>query len=216
MLRRLMLAARALEHVTVVGFPAVGHVRGDLRPGALGIVAEEEFHAAAHAGVGRIVAAGRQTLAVGRQQVRVDRLQAQAKLARQPRALRPAEPAPHRHRSLCGRRGDQPVRSGNLAPERPHRLDPLAEHAVATFEVATEGFVLGPAVAHAESRLDAPATDEIDQRDLFGGLQGAVQGQQRHRRPDPQGPGSRGDGRREGPALGQVAVVEEVVLGQPN
>ena len=207
---------RALEHVAVVRVPPVHDVLADLGPRALGIVGQEELHLPGHLRRRRVVTAGIESDQIRLVQLACDRLKPEAEPPGRTRSHRPTEPAPHRHRPLDRRRCHRALGAGFLAPEPAHLPDPLGEHAVAVLEVAVEREVLGLAVPHSETGFDAPVADDVDDRDLLGQLDRPVQREQRDCGADPQARRTRCDRSREREALREVAVVEEMVFGEPH
>ena len=215
-LRRVGGPPRALEHVPVVRVPAVHHVLADLGPGALGVVRQEELHLPGHLRERRVVTAGFEPDEVRLVQLPRDRLEPEPETSGRARSHRPAEPTPHRHRSLDRRGCHGALGAGLLTPESAHLPDPLREHAVAVLEVAVEREVLGLAIPDPEARLDATVADDVDDCDLLRQLHRLVQREQRDRGADTDARGTCRDRSRVREALRKVPVVEEVVFREPD
>ena len=127
---------------------------------------------------------------------RVHGEQALAEATGPTRALRTLVAEPDRHPLLHGCR-----RHPAVGPDAAELAHPLVGHGVAPREAGAEQLVLGHAVAGAEAELEPTVAHEVDDRRLLGQLHRVVQ---------------RGDRGRERERLGEVPVVEEVVLREPH
>ncbi len=103
-----------------------------------------------------------------------------------------------------------------LGPERPELADASIGESVAPRDVGAEQFELRHPVPGAKAQVDVPVAHEIDHGDLLGDLGRRVQRREQHCSADPHPRRSRRDRGREGERLRQVAVVEQVVLGEPH
>ena len=75
---------------------------------------------------------------------------------------------------------------------------------------------LGRTIAAADADVQTPARDDIDQRRLLGQAQRVVERQDRRRQSDADAARARRGHRRQGRRVHREAVVDEVVLGQPD
>ena len=103
-----------------------------------------------------------------------------------------------------------------LGPQCPELADAPVGEAVALRDVGAEQLELRHPVPRAKAQVDATVAHEVDHRHLFGDLGRRVQRREQHCGADPHPPGPGRDRRREREWLRQVAVVEQVVLGDPD
>ena len=108
------------------------------------------------------------------------------------------------------------VGEGFGPPGQAEDLDPLLDERGSVFPRDAEGLELLDAVAQADTEDQPAAGDRVDDGGVLGDAQRVMQGKQQHPRADVDaaGAGGNGGGRRE--QRGAVAVIEEVMLGEPD
>ena len=152
-----------------------------------------------------------QPLDVRLEESAVDREQADAQPTGQARPPRTEEPAPERQRLLHWRWCDRLLR------EEPCDLaDPRFGERVAVADVEPERGVLGHAVAGADAEVEAAVAHEVDDRRLLHDLHRMAQCGEQDRGADPHPRGPCRDRCGEGQRLREIAVLEEVVLREPD
>ena len=202
---------RALDHVAAVGVDLVGEMAGDEGPVRLRVLARPPLDPAGHASSSGVVTAVGQPVAIGLDERRVDAQQALAELPGSPRPLRPLVAHPDRQ-PLLQRSG----RDDALVPQAANLPRPTVGVRVAAGQVDAVELELRNAVARSQAELEAAAADDVDDRRLLGELGWVVERRDDDRRADARS--ARAGGHRGGQRqrLGQVAVVETVVLRQPD
>ena len=214
-----------------VAVELVGDGRGELgRPGALGVVADPQVHADHHReavarpagtlqglgqhrpGLGRLLPAvvGQGEPAVGQPGHPVQRLgggpaEVQGRAARLGRA------------GADGQVGAAGTVGGHPLGQRPAQHGQLLlQQPAAAGAVDPEGVELAFHPAAAQPQHQPATGDQVDHPGLLGDLPGPVQGEQQHARPQPDARGPGGDGGQERELLGEVAVLDGVVLAAPD
>ena len=181
------------------------------RPIRFRILRRPPLDPASHARRCRVMAAVGQSVPIWPDERGVDAQQPLAELPGTPRSLRSLVAHPERQSLLC-RCG----RDDALVPQAAQLPRPIIGVRVAVGQIYAVELELRNAVARSEAEVKPPAADEVDDRGLLGQLGRVVERRDDDRCADARhlGAGRHRGGQREG--LGQVAVVEAVVLGQPD
>jgi hypothetical protein len=95
-------------------------------------------------------------------------------------------------------------------------LDALVGQRHAARDGQTEAAELVRCVAHADADLDAAIADIVEYREVLGQPHRMIEWQQADVARKPHAFGARGDGARHRHPRRQVAVIEEVMLGEPH
>src|SRR5260370_40252003 len=109
------------------------------------------------------------------------------------------------------------VKTETLAgPRELENLDSLERAAESLSARDTEAFDLLSTVAETNSKAEPPARYYIDERRVLSQFQWMIERRQQDVGADRDAGGARGDSRSRGHQRGQVAVVGEMVLGEPD
>ena len=144
-------------------------------------------------------------------EVAVEGEQSRAELAGEARAAWPEEPAPQRHRLLHGKGCDAAglPQSHHLAQAGFGLREPVGER-------SAEALVLRHSIAEPDTEVEATVAEDVDHRGFLGELRRLAQRGEQHGGADADGARACRDRGREGERLREIAVLEEVVLGEPH
>ena len=189
----------------------MGVVGEDPCEGGLGIIGDDDVEHAPGAGDRRVVTALDQTGAIGLEERAIEAEQSHSQSAGAGSTLWSLVAEPDREGILRGRGRDDAI--VEQMTDLGHRG---VGEAVALGDVLAVERVLARAVAGTDAELESTTADLVDHRDLLGDQDRGTQRREEHRGADRAPAGAGGDGGEEGERLGQIAVVEQMVLGEPQ
>ena len=194
-----------------VGGLSVRQIRDKLSCSRFRVVCHDDIDHAAASGRARGVTAFLETGEVRCRQRGIERQQSGPESSGAGGTAGPLISEPHRDRILNRSRCDTTLRQ-----QVPHRREHRVGDVVPGAKIRSECVELLPGPPGSESEFESAARDQVHEGRFFRDMDGMPVGGEQHGCTDPDAFGPRGDRGREGQRLWQVAVLEEVMFGQPH